>query len=103
MKKIFALLFFTVVTMMSLSAQRSITGTVSDDEGIPLIGANILVKGTTIGTIAEIDGSFSLDVPAGADVVVFSYTGYITQEITLGDDNVLDIILAQNVQILKYM
>ena len=101
MKKIFALLFFTVVTMMSLSAQRSITGTVSDDEGIPLIGANILVKGTTIGTIAEIDGSFSLDVPAGADVVVFSYTGYITQEITLGDDNVLDIILAQNVQILN--
>ena len=76
-------------------------GTVTDLNGEPLVGASILVKGTSTGTVTDVDGSFSLDVPAGADVVVFSYTGYITQEITLGDDNVLDIILAQNVQILK--
>ncbi len=100
MKKIFALLIFSVVTMMSLSAQRTITGKIVDDEGIALIGANVLVKGTTIGTIADIDGSYSLDIPAGSEVIVFSYTGYITQELELGDSDVMDIVLEQNAQLI---
>ena len=100
MKKIFALLFFTVVTMMSLSAQRTITGTLMDDDGLPLIGANVLVKGTTVGTISDIDGTYSLEVPDGAEVLVFSYTGYNTQEFTLGDSNVVDLTLTQNAQLM---
>lgn len=100
MKKIFALLLFSVVTMMSLSAQKTITGTIIDEEGIPLIGANVLVKGTTVGTIADIDGSYSIDVPVGFDMLVCSYTGYITQEIPIDGRDVIDITLAQNAQLI---
>ncbi len=100
MKKILALLLFTAVTMMSMNAQQSITGTIIDTDGIPLIGANVLVKGTTIGTIADIDGTYTLDVPAGSQVIVYSYTGYITQEVTLGSSNVIDIVLETNAQLI---
>ena len=100
MKKIFALLVFSVVTVMSISAQRTITGTIIDEEGIPLIGANVLVKGTTIGTIADIDGTYSLDIPAGSEVIVYSYTGYISKEINLGDSDVIDITLVQNSELI---
>jgi len=100
MKKIFALLIFSTVTLMSLSAQKTITGVINDDEGIPLIGANILVKGTTIGTIADIDGYFTLEIPVGSDVLIFSYTGYITKEVEIGSTREFAIILEQNAQLI---
>jgi iron complex outermembrane receptor protein len=76
-------------------AQRTITGTVTDAEsGEPLIGANVLVVGTSIGTITDIDGSYSIDVPEGSNELQFSYTGYSTQRVTLGVSNVLDIALS---------
>jgi TonB-linked SusC/RagA family outer membrane protein len=100
MKKIFALLCFTVVTLMSISAQKTITGTIIDTEGIPLIGANVLVKGTTVGTIADIDGSYEIEVPVGFEVLVCSYTGYITKEFNIDGRTVIDITLEQNAQII---
>lgn len=100
MKKIFALLIFLTVTLISLSAQKTITGVINDEEGIPLIGANVLVKGTTIGTIADIDGSYSLEIPDGSDILVFSYTGYITKELEIGTDRVINVVLEQNAQLI---
>lgn len=100
MKKIFALLFFAVLFVSGLSAQRTITGVIIDDTQVPLIGANVLVKGTTVGTIADIDGSYTLEVPPGYTTLVISYTGYITQEVELGSDNEVNITLAQNAQLI---
>ncbi len=93
MKRVLMFLVFSVVFCSYSIAQRTITGNVTDEEGIPLIGANILVKGTAIGTIADIDGNYTINVPSDANVLVVSYTGYSTQEVTLGASNEVDIVL----------
>lgn len=98
MKKLSLLLFMLLATAATLMAQRSITGTITDADGEALIGANILVKGqTTVGTVTGIDGSFSLNVPSGYDVIVVSYTGYSTQEVSLGASDVVDVVMREGV------
>jgi len=75
-------------------AQRTITGVVTDAEnGDPLIGANVLVVGTSSGAVTDIDGSYSIDLPADATQLEFSYTGYTSQTVTVGASNTLDIAL----------
>lgn len=89
----FFLLFMAVGTL--LSAQ--VTGTVTDEvNGEGLIGATILVKGTATGTVTDFDGNYTIDAQTG-DVLVFSYTGYATQEITVGSETQIDIIMAEGV------
>ena len=76
-------------------AQRTITGSVKDDKGEPMVGASIVVKGTTIGTVADIDGKFSLNVPKDATTLVVSFTGFSSQDVTLGASNTIDVTLAE--------
>ncbi len=77
-----------------LHGQRTLTGTVTDASyGEPLIGANILAVGTSIGTITEMDGRFTLEVPEGVTTLRVSYTGYRTLEVPIGSSNTLDIQL----------
>lgn len=76
-------------------AERKITGIVKDGMGIPIIGANILVRGTTIGTISDIEGNFTLEVPEKA-VLTVSYIGYLTKEIKLENEKVINIILTED-------
>lgn len=76
---------------MTLLAQRTITGQMTDassDE--PLIGANVLVKGTTTGTITDFDGMYSIEASEG-DILVFSYTGYSQKEITIGSESTINV------------
>lgn len=77
---------------------NKVTGTVNDDLG-PITGASIIEKGTTNGTITDIDGMFSLDVKPGATLVI-SYIGYKTQEITAGNSP-LNILLEEDTQLLS--
>ncbi len=81
----------------STLSEGIITGTIIDNEGIPLIGASVLLKGTTNGTITDIDGSFSLNqLPESERYLVISYTGYHTLEIFCDSLNHFDIVLNQN-------
>src|SRR5699024_5182195 len=64
-----------------------IEGTLTDDTGLPLPGANVIIKGTTIGTQTDFDGNYSLLINPG-DIVVFSYVGYETQEIVPRENRV---------------
>ncbi|MEZ4933869.1 MAG: TonB-dependent receptor [Saprospiraceae bacterium] len=80
-----------------LFAQRTITGTVSDDAG-PLIGATVIIQGTGSGTVTDIDGSFSLQANTG-DVLEISYTGYSGQAITVGVENNIVVVLESGVSI----
>ena len=94
MKKLSLVLMLVLFGVASLLAQRTITGTVIDDAGESLIGANITVKGAEgVGTATDIDGNFSVNVPEGYNTLVFSYTGYGTKEIELGASNSLGQII----------
>lgn len=75
--------------------ENRITGKVTDQQKEPIIGANVVVKGTAEGTITDIDGHFTLDVPANA-ILQVSYIGYTPQEITVGRQKTLFIQLAEN-------
>jgi len=79
-----------------ISAQRNVTGVVTDQSGESLIGANVTVKGTTLGTITDIDGRFDLNVPnPESDVLVVSYTGFATMEMAVGDKSTIDFIMSE--------
>ncbi len=77
-----------------IATEKTITGRVSDTEGNPLIGATVLVKGSNIGTTTDFDGSFSLSVPDDANVLVFSYTGYETIEVSLNGRSEVQVSLS---------
>lgn len=95
MKKLLLLLTMSLFVMGTALAQRTVSGMVTGSDGEPLIGASVLVKGTTAGTITDVDGSYELQVPEGGDMLVFSYTGFETQEIPLGASNSVDVTLSQ--------
>lgn len=78
-----------------VQSDKKITGTVLDATGMPVIGANVMVKGTTNGTITDMDGRFSLDVDKGATLVV-SYIGFANQEIKVGNQTNLSIALKED-------
>ena len=79
-------------------AQRTVTGTVMGD-GDALIGASVAVKGAAGGARTDIDGKYSVQVPAGATTLVFSYTGYTTQEVAIGTSNTIDVVMVGNTQL----
>lgn len=79
--------------------KRAVSGTVTDEKGETVIGANVSVKGTTIGTITDIDGNYSLEVSSG-DILVVSYIGYIPQEIPVTNQSRLDVKLQESLQAL---
>ena len=97
MKQLLLLLFLSVVSFSAVLAQRTVSGTITDDNNEPLIGANVIVQGTTVGTITDFDGNFSLEVPDDAKVLEVSYTGYSTQEIELGTETRFDVILSEGI------
>ena len=80
-------------------ATKKITGTVVDAEG-PIIGASVVEKGTTNGTVTDFDGNFSLNVKPGASIVV-SYIGYETQEIKVGNQDNFQVTLKDDNALLE--
>lgn len=92
-KSIFTVLTFLFVIVTSY-AQRNITGTVTSADG-PLAGVTVMVKGTNVGTVTDVDGNYALKVPAGSTVILVSYVGYDNQEITLGASNQVNVTLAE--------
>lgn len=77
--------------------ERDITGTVKDEEGIPLIGASVKVKGAATGTVTDLDGKFALTIADDVKYLEVSYIGYTTQEIAIGNASIVEIVLLSNV------
>lgn len=98
-RKTLLLFFFSMVLGTGLIAQRTITGVVSDDTGETLIGATVLVKGTSSGTVTDIDGKFSVEAPKDATSLMISYTGYASQEVPLTAENNYTVTLSAGVLI----
>jgi TonB-linked SusC/RagA family outer membrane protein len=106
MKIVHKVLFFVGIFALPLYAWaqtpqqgRNVTGVVTDATGEPIIGANVVVKGTTNGTITDIDGQFVLSVPDNA-VLAISYIGYIGKELPIGNQTAFTIVLADDTQAL---
>ena len=97
MKKLSLILAMVISTIGFAMAQRTVTGTVSDTKGEPMVGASILVKGTTTGTISDVDGKYSLKVPESATTLSFSFAGFQSIDIALGTSNIVDVSLEESV------
>lgn len=95
-KKLGLFTFFLMLSICVFGQGRIIQGTITDDQGEPIPGTTVAVKGTTIGTAADIDGKFSLNVPERG-VLVFSFIGFQNQEITIGNQTVLNVQLTPQV------
>lgn len=96
--------YLLVLLMMGVSsfmfAQLTVSGTVTDAaSGEPLIGANVLVKGTDVGSVTDVEGKYSVDVPEGATMLVFSYTGYTAQEVSIDARSTVDVQLQEGVAV----
>jgi TonB-linked SusC/RagA family outer membrane protein len=80
-------------------AQTRITGNVtSADDGLGIPGVSVIVKGTTLGTITDVDGKYSLSVPEGSEALIFSFVGMLTQEIAIGDKVVINVQLKSSTE-----
>ncbi|MFZ6666288.1 SusC/RagA family TonB-linked outer membrane protein [Peijinzhouia sedimentorum] len=94
------LLCFAVVNL-SFGQTRTITGTVtSAEDGEPLPAVSIQLKGTTTGAITELDGTYRINVPQDGGVLVFSFVGLTTKEVSIGNNTVIDVSLESDIQTL---
>lgn len=92
-----------ILCVQNIMAQkRTVSGIVTDSKNEPLIGVNVTIKNaSTTGTITDIDGKYSLEIPSGNSVLVFSYIGYSTQEVKVSNRSVVDIVLKDDMQALE--
>ena len=96
--KLLAFMLALLATAGTLSAQNRVMGTVTDDIG-PVIGASVMEKGTQNGAVTDLDGNYVITVKPGA-TLVFSSIGYATQEIAVGDQKVINILLKEDTEFL---
>lgn len=98
--QVFLVLFFCMLANQALAQQKTISGKVTDNlnEGMP--GVNVQVKGTATGTITSLDGDFSISVPSSKSVLVFTFIGYMPQEVIVGNQMKLNVQLKEDTQTL---
>jgi TonB-linked SusC/RagA family outer membrane protein len=98
MKSLFRLLVVFLLTAQMSFAQKTVTGVVSDSDGLPLPGATVLVQGTTTGVTTDFDGNFSINVAEG-QILEFSFVGYETAALAVGAGNVINVTLSLGTQL----
>jgi hypothetical protein len=99
LKGFLTFLLFAIIMAFSVGTyaqQKQITGKVSDESGAPVPGVTIAVKGTTMGTITDMDGSYTMSVPANA-VLIFSYIGMKPQEVVVGAQSNINVSMQADV------
>ncbi|WP_053970837.1 TonB-dependent receptor [Mangrovimonas sp. ST2L15] len=98
-KRLFIVTFF-LGCLFGFSQERIITGTIVDESGITVPGANVILKNTSIGTMTDMDGQYSLEIPEEGSVLVISFMGYKPQEIVIGSRSTIDVQLEPNLEML---
>ncbi|MEO1011115.1 MAG: TonB-dependent receptor [Bacteroidota bacterium] len=94
------LFFFLGAMWFSAQGQKTITGTVTEEGGQPLPGVSVVILGTTTGVASDFDGNYAIQAAEG-DVLQFSYIGYLQQDITVGAASTIDVVLAEDTQLLE--
>ena len=86
MSKMIKIILLLLMTTSVAIAQQTVTGVISDDQGLPLPGATVLIEGTTTGVTTDFDGNYSITASDG-DVLVISYVGYQSQSLIVGQED----------------
>ena len=84
-------------SVITIRQEIVVTGTITDENGEPLIGANVVVQGTTRGVVTDVDGNYRITVPDENTVLVFSFVGYESREIRVGSQTTIDVTLAAEI------
>ena len=98
LRRVLLLLLLLTCSYALMAQARLVSGTVKDADGLSLPGVSIVLKNTTTGTNTNIEGNYSIQVPNNTAVLIFSFVGYVTQEVTVGNRSSIDIILVAEVQ-----
>lgn len=99
MKTNLLILLFTLFGKFAFAQEKAISGTISDVNGVPLPSATVLIKGSTTGTSADFDGKYTINASSG-QTLVFSYIGYVTKEVVVGNSNTINVTLEEDAQAL---
>lgn len=93
---------FMVFAPLSLWAQNmTVTGTVTDNNNEPLPGVNILIKGSLVGTITDMDGRYSLSIDAPDQTLIFSFIGYLREEVPVEGKSIIDMVMYPDIQMMS--
>lgn len=95
--RIFLIAVFLIFQLGAYAQQRTVSGTVTGTDNAPLAGVSVMVKGTTTGTLTDLDGKFSLAIPPSAQTLVFSFIGMQTQEVPVTGSNLYNVTLSESV------
>jgi len=97
MKKFLITLFTLFLCSLHLIAQQvQVTGKVTSVDDTPLIGVNVIEKGTTNGAVTNLTGNFTINVTSPDAVLTFSYLGFVTQEVTVGNQTILELTMEED-------
>ncbi|QKX05459.1 TonB-dependent receptor [Aquimarina sp. TRL1] len=94
--KIILLIFICALTSSMVAQRKIIKGTVHDESGMPIVGASVLIKGTNTGASSDFDGNFTIESEE-KDILLISYLGFVTQEVLVGDQKEINILLKEDV------
>jgi len=92
-------LFLALVVQLAFAQEKTISGTVTDQDGLPLPGVNILVEGTTNGTQTDFDGNYAINAAEGQSLS-FSYIGQKTLTMAVGSGNIINVVMEEDAQAL---
>jgi len=95
------ILLVLTINLRAQNGEDIISGKVTDENGDPIPGVNIFVKNTSTGTISEFDGAFQLAIPSEAQIIVFSYIGYLTVEEPINNRSIINVTLTEDTQQLE--
>ena len=91
------ILLVVLMTGMAFAQQKTITGKVTDVNGSSIPGVSVILKGTTTGVTTNNDGKYSLTSSADAKILIFSFVGMRTQEVSIGNKTVIDVVLTDEI------
>ena len=93
LRRVYSTFLLSMFCVLAFAQGKQITGVIKDGTGEPMIGVNVLVKGTTNGTITDFDGKFAISDVKNSDVLTITYVGYVQQSIPVGNQTTFNIIL----------
>src|ERR1044072_3856622 len=102
MRILFTYLIFTLLPAMAMAQVRTVTGKVtSSEDGLPLPGVSVVVQGTSKGTATDAEGQYNLELAPSENTLIFSFVGYKTQEVAVGERTTVDVVLSTDEQMLE--